>query len=307
MQHHLTRQVILNTESEFKNLYSWSLQEIDDEGKRIGRDQIPWPYSLSFTATELAFSEGIAIEPDHSSGDRAALVVRQPHHIRAKLRPGHPWEWKRGYDRQPSYSMFGTDRTISAFELFVEELGNESEMERCSVWGSVSYTFDLDFRDETTDDAVVFHLHVKPETFARYVAMVIASHVDEAVLSVSLAAGFYSDWSPSISTDKIKVLTGDQEHLVEVPEGCEINLPRLGEVGKVSFNLLSTRKLDLDTSETGAEDWLEDDEHTDNSSDVSKLDNKNLANTNLQAVALLASVRIAVWVIAALLALILIT
>jgi hypothetical protein len=93
---------------------------------------------------------------------------------------------------------FGTDRTISSFELFIERLDGDEEQERCTAWGSVSYTFDNDFWDETMDDSVVFHLYVRPETFARYVAKVGAGEVEEALLRISHVDGFYSDWSPAI-------------------------------------------------------------------------------------------------------------
>ena len=200
MEHHLDRRVVLSENSEYKSLYKWSLQELDEEGAKIGRDLIPWAWGLDFTATELAYNDGLTIEPDYSIDDEEMrIVTRNRRSIRAKLRPGSPQEWYR--NRQPYYSMFGTDRTITAFELFIEPLADGEEQDRCWVWGSVSYTMDIDFRDETKDDAVTFHLYVRPETFEHYVRTVRAAEVDAAVLYVKRVAGFYSDWSPAISTD----------------------------------------------------------------------------------------------------------
>jgi hypothetical protein len=298
--------VILSTESEYKSLYSWSLQEVDAEGNKIDRDQIPWEWTLYFTATELALSDTLKIEPDYGSDDDSKIAVRERQNIRAKLTPGDPWE--RGRSRHPAYSMFGTDRIISSFELFIERLEGEEEEERCTAWGSVSYTFDLDFRDETTDDEINFHLYVRPETFARYAAKISAGEVNEAVLQISHVDGFYSDWSPSISTDDIKVLTSHKDHVVEVPEGCEIVPPRLGKVGEAELYLRRINKLDGIPRHVPDEvGWLEDDEPTEAAPDNATLAAQHSASSNAQAVALLSSLRTAAWAIAALLLLLILT
>lgn len=296
----------LSSDSEYKNLYPWSLQELDAEGQKIGRDQIPWEWTLYFTATELALSDTLAIEQDYGSEDGSQSTVRERQNIRAKLKPGGPWEG--GRSRDPAYSMFGTERTISSFELFIERLGGEEERERCTAWGSVSYTFDNDFRDETTDDTVVFHLYVRPETFARYLAKIGAAEVDEAVLRVSHVAGFYSDWSPAISTDEIKVLTSHKEQAVEVPEGCEIVPPRLGKVGEAELYLRRITKLETAPSASANEDdWLEDDEPAEAVPDKATLAAQHSASRNARAVDLLSSLRTAAWVIAVLLLVILVS
>jgi hypothetical protein len=96
--------------------------------------------------------------------------------------------------------MFGTDRAIKSFQLDIHPIADPAEQESCKAWGSVSYTSEIDFRDETVDDCIVFYLFVKPETFARYAAKIAHGSVDEMILSVGSVAGFYSEWSPSIST-----------------------------------------------------------------------------------------------------------
>lgn len=306
MDHHLNRRVVLSEDSEFKNLYKWSLQELDEEGAKIGRDLIPWDWGLDFTATELSYSDGMTIEPDYGSDDEEMpIVTRNRRHVRAKLRPGSPQEWHR--NRQTSYSMFGTDRTITAFELFIEPLAEGQEQDCCRVWGSVSYTTDIDFRDETTDDTIIFYLYVRPEAFERYVEAVKAAQVDQAVLYVKRVAGFYSDWSPAISTNSIKVLTDyAKDHPVEPPEGCEIVPPRLGEVDEVSLTLV--RKLTLEhPAPEPAEDDEWQDEFAETPPDKALVAAQHSANAAARSVALLTSLRTAAWAIAALLLLILIT
>lgn len=97
----------------------------------------------------------------------------------------------------------------------------------------MSYTTEIDFRNETTDDCIVFYLFVKPETFARYVTKVANGSVNELILRVGTVHGFYSEWSPSISTRSVKVLTADGEHKVTLPPDSQVEPLRLGYVGKV--------------------------------------------------------------------------
>lgn len=307
MEHHLDRRVILSEDIEHKSLYKWSLQELDEEGAKIGRDLIPWDWGLDFTATELSYSDGLTIEPDYLSDDEVLpIVTRQNRFIHAKLRPGSPQEWLRY--RQTSYSMFGTDRIITAFELIIEPLTDEDSLDRCTVLGSVSHTMDIDFRDETRDDTVIFCLYVQPETFEHYVQMVRAAEVDAAFLYITRVAGFYSDWSPAISTDSIKVLTNyEKDHPVEIPESSEIVPPRLGEVDKVSLTLV--RKLTLEQPATDPDEdnhWQDEVEFAEMPPDKALAAAQHSAKANAQTVALLSSLRIAAWAIAALLLLILI-
>lgn len=259
MDFHIDRRVIVNQGSEFESLYKWSLQELDAEGKKIGADQIPWDWTLNFTATELALQDEFEIGQDYESDDTEKKTVSERHSIVAKLSPGD------ARDDRPSlgtaYSMFGTDRYITNFSLRIHAITEEEEQETCSVWGCVSYTSEgADFIDETEPDAVLFYLSVRPETFARYAAMIASAEVDEAVFSVSGVAGFYSEWSPSISTTNIKVLTRGREHKVDMPDPCEIEPPRLGEVKQTNLYLRRVINLKTVIAETAddGDEWLEE-------------------------------------------------
>src|SRR5271163_2139112 len=105
-----------------------------------------------------------------------------------------------------TFSMFGTKRAIRDFTLEIRPLDDSAKAEHCNAWGGVSYTTEIDFRNETVDDCIWFYLYVKPETFARYVALIDQGAIDTIIFSVKSVDGVYSDWSPSISTDKVKVL-----------------------------------------------------------------------------------------------------
>lgn len=295
MEYHLDRKVILNDNPEFKNLYSWSLQEIDADGKKVGNDQVPWPHALYFTATELVLQDKLSVRSDREpQSEKPVVTAREV--IQASLRPGDARDSEGG----PTYSMFGTDRMISNFELIIERV--ETDDEGCQAWGSVSYTMDFDFRDETTDDTLVFQLCVRPDTFSRYAEKIAASAIDAAVLRVHSVAGLYSAWSPSISTHAVKVLSQYEEQEVGAPEGCDMVPPRLGKVGEA--DLYVHRISDLRRASAEGADEDEDDEAVVQSATVEP--SSRAAAIDVQAVGLLSSLRAAAWFTVALLVLILV-
>lgn len=227
MEFHLTRGLRLQTDPEHKNLYKWAINEIDQEGRVVGRDQIPWPWTLNFTATSCSLGDSLEIKTKAASDARE---VEQRQHIRIKLRPGTERD-DENFFRRTTYSMFGSDRAIKDFQLDIYPITDPAtQQESCSAWGSVSYTSEIDFRKETTDDCIGFYMYVKPETFGRYAAKIAHGLVDEIVLSLRSVSGFYSDWSPSISTNSVKVLTEGSEQNVAMPPQIQFELPRLGAV-----------------------------------------------------------------------------
>jgi hypothetical protein len=301
MEYHVDRRIVLSDDSKHKGLYKWSLHELDAEGKQVGEDQIPWGWTFYFTASELTVNDTISIEKSKGDDKDETSEVKQKQWIRAKMQPGVPWD--RFGDRKPRYSMFGTDRTISDFELFIEKLKDGDEQEQCAAWGCVSYTSDIDFRSDTTDDTVLFHLHVRPDSFARYAEKIAAGEVDYAVLRLGRVWGFYSEWSPSIITNRIKVLTlSKKEQEVEAPQGCEIDPPRLGKVGEVELTLQRIFKSEKPKPSAS------DDEDDDLVSPLQQQPQVHVAAiADDRTIKLLSSLRVVAWIIAALLLAILIT
>lgn len=229
MDFHLTRGLRLNTEPEHKSLYNWAINEIDAEGHQIGRDQIPWRWTLNFTATSCVLGDSIEIKSKTAPAPRE---IEQRQVIRVTLRPGSRWD-DADFFRKTIFSMFGTDRSIQDFQLEIHPIADPAEQESCAAWGSVSFTSERDFRDETIDDSIVFYMSVKPDTFGRYAAKIAHGLVDEMILSVGSVPGFYSDWSPSVSTGHVKVLTMGSEQSITLPPGFQFEPPRLGTVGAV--------------------------------------------------------------------------
>lgn len=231
MDFHLERGLRLRVEEENKSLYRWSIDEIDAQGKRVGAGQIPWDWTLNFTATSCVLGDSINLDSNFQKHEAkpAPPKITQRQVIHVTLRPGHPRDDRDGFD-ETSFSMFGTDRIVKSFQLDIHPISESAEQERCSAWGCVSYTTETDFRNVTSDDCVIFYLFVQPETFARYGAKVAHGLVDEIVLTVKGVAGFYSEWSPEISTRYVKVLTRGEEHKVALPPGVKLEPPRLGYV-----------------------------------------------------------------------------
>lgn len=217
MQFHLDRKLRLNTETGYKNLYSWAIQEVRAENA-IESDQIPWEWTLYFTAEVCTVSETLRIQPQKDASNDQSINLQ--------MHPG-------ALDKDgPRYEMFGASRPIKDFSLAILPTTDEDKIERCSAWGSPSYTSEQDFRQVTTDDCLTFYLLVKPETFSRYREEILNGSITEIGLGVSGVDGFYSDWSPSISTNRIKVLARGSEQQIDIPDDVDIEPPRLGSVAE---------------------------------------------------------------------------
>jgi hypothetical protein len=48
MEYHLDYGLRIQTEPQYKSLYSWAINEVEADGSTIDRDQIPWAWTLSF-------------------------------------------------------------------------------------------------------------------------------------------------------------------------------------------------------------------------------------------------------------------
>lgn len=247
MDFHLSRKVVLSQESEYASLYKWSLRECDDAGEQQGRDQVPWNWSVVFTATELTLGEDLQFKvevplwKERKDDEEEAITSEEREYIRAELRPGYFAD----PDGGARYSMFGTDRAIKSFQLSIYKREDETKPERCYAWGSLSYTTEVDLgREETTDDTLQFYLHVSAQRFAHYVEMVRKYPANIIVLRLGRVRGLYSEWSPSIFANRIKVLTNVEDHQLAIPEGCPITPPTLGRIGEFSITFLTRRSCD---------------------------------------------------------------
>jgi hypothetical protein len=223
MEYHLDREIRLVEETQTKALFSWSLQEFSKEGEALARKLFPWKWSADFNATDLTYVRRF----EAGSGEEL---------IRATLKPD---------ERYPTtkYSMFGTDRVINKFSATIRKLQSEEATEECTAWGEVSNTYEIDFRSRSDDDSIWLSILLHPKNYDAlcYFAKQ-GGNQDEVFLSVSGVSGFYSEWSPEVSTSSIKILTSGQEQKVIRPEGHD-EPPRLGKVSE--FRLYFSRQTTL--------------------------------------------------------------
>ena len=167
LDYHLNREVSLETETEYPNLYKWCLKEKDENGEQVGRDLIPFYWNVVFHSTSFGIERSISsesrfrFEKDEEDEEPDALKFTQKDVIFADLKTGYYNEddWS-----APSISMIGTDRKIESMKLYIHRTENV-ENETCNVWGSVGYDFEIDFRNEKTDDYLSITFYLENEKF----------------------------------------------------------------------------------------------------------------------------------------------
>ena len=259
MEYHIDREVRLSEESEHKILYSWSLQEFSKDGVKVGRDQIPWKWNVFFSASEIRYNKYITLKDSNDTITEPEKTVEDYETIVLVLHP-----YVDVIENKITYSMFGTGRAINDFRLVIQRLDEGDSIERCSIWGGVSYTSEVDFRYHTTNDCVAINMFISNDRFNSLCEAIRDNNTEKVTVRLSGVSGFYSEWSPSISTKNIKVLASENTFLVSedvsedvtefvrrdvqiivYPEGCNINPPRLGHVKEFDLAVIRSKKLDL--------------------------------------------------------------
>ena len=250
LDYHLNRVVRLTETTKFKALYKWAIQEFEGEDQ-IGPDYIPWGWTQAFTATQITYRQQYGLSERYWLSRRPKEGEPDPEvpkgfveqdHIRAELRPGYIQDDTRC---TTSFSMFGTKRLVGDISMLIYAVENEGDPERCVVRAGISYTTDVDFRDETSPDYLQFHATVSRDRFNRLKARVTTGNFNHAVLTVSGVRGLYSEWSPGISTHAIKVLTKAEDHKLNVPEGATIIPPTVKELDQFDLALITERKCQM--------------------------------------------------------------
>lgn len=246
MDYHLERKIVLCEELDQTSLYCWSLQEFDKNGQKKGSDQIPWLWSLYFTATQIRCLYSLDI--DRESTDQNERII-------AKLQPGvcNGGKW----EHDVSYSMFGTSRETKDFELSISKIKDNRDIEyskKCKAWGYPRYTTELNFRNETMDDMVGIELYLSDQEFNKLFDLIKHEKVAELIIRINRVSGFYSNWTPGIRTYDIKILTDDSEvQKILMKDDSKIDPPRLGEIGEFGLTIIQHHRLsskhELETDE----------------------------------------------------------
>lgn len=252
MNDFIDREIRYNTEGEYKSLYEWCLNEYSKDGKKIGSDLIPWPWTLYFTAMNLRYSKTLEGSSNPEEVDKS---IKESERIFAEL---HPGGYKGGiFKKEASLSMFGTDRAIENITLIITPSENDMPEGSCYLFGSVSYEMEIDFVNEIEPDFLQVDITLSLSKFRELRELVCSNQITNAELSIKNVSGFYSEWSPSITARHIKVLATQS---VVMPEGVDIELPKLNVVGGFNINFIhhTTLKTKQELSAVADDDTFED-------------------------------------------------
>lgn len=238
MGYHLENKIILNEESEDKATYPWSLQEFDKNDQKIGSNQIPFIWSLYFTASGLSNSYSLDLNGNSNEENE---------HISAKLHPGRCRNGK--WELDASYSMFGTDRIIKNFELCIRKIEEDKDNKgntKSFIWGTPSSTEEIDCRNETFEDIIIIYLYFRSSQFYELTNLIEFGRVDTLEIHLSQISGFYSECTPMVNPSEIKILTNDSKiQKVIISDSCKIEPPRLGYYGKFKITIAQFHNMNL--------------------------------------------------------------
>lgn len=240
MDYNIERKIRVNNNPEYSSLYKWCLNEISDDGSNDG-DFIPWAWNLTFTATALKVNRTVTFKNESLDNklDEAINKTTQSCVITGDLFSGRCFDGK-NLERYVSYSMFGTSRIIQKFGLSIYSVDTEQD-ENCFLWACPSYDFEIDFKDETSDDTVDINLFINREKFNELARLIDKNAIQNASVQLSRVDGFYAQWSPSITTRDIKVLT--EYHEIENLDKNDKSVPRVEKVGEFSISYQTINEL----------------------------------------------------------------
>jgi hypothetical protein len=237
MDYILEKKIRFNSKKD-KTLYSWCLDELSNQDKNHQEGLIPYPFSNFFNVSSLRLVRGVGSKKSYSDNG----VTNVPNNrifILGEIKPSP----RTKFDFfETSYSMFGTDRLVDSISLKIEKLGDDSEDEICTLWGSPVYKSEIDFREYTEPDNISVTISLKTEQFEGLVRMLETKSVGNSQLILGQVDGFYAPWSPSINARSIKVLT--EYHEVEGEIDLDRPIPIIGNVGE--FYLSFSSPLDLE-------------------------------------------------------------
>lgn len=233
MNYKLDREIFVNYEPKYKGLYSWCLNEFDENNKEIDKDLIPFSMSLYFIGSSLTVVRSLTLEDGHTQ-TKTTIV--------GTMHSGICMDGENLTD-DVNYSMFGTGRKIDKFNITLSQV-NEGNAECCTLVGIPSWADDDDEIDWMGQpDYVCFNVRLSNDRFAELIRLFDSRLVDSVSLRASTVRGFYSDWSPSIKTEFVKILTS--EHKVEGLDVKKFQPKVVGEVGSFELNFISLSKLNL--------------------------------------------------------------
>ncbi len=213
MDYLLERKVKLNLNTEYKNLYSWCLNEFDENSKQVGSDWIPFRWTFWFTGASLHLETRLSLECETNIN---VALGNKPVKSSAKVKKSLHGKFFSGvcFDgknliRQVEFSILGTGRPINQFGVSINEAQSEDD-EVCWLTVCPSYeSEDVNFNKTIEDDFAAFDVYIAPEKFAELVKLVENRSLDSITFTASNIDGVYAYWTPTIATRDAKFLTSN--------------------------------------------------------------------------------------------------
>lgn len=217
---------------------NFALREVNAEGGSKNILYFPWRYFVNFAAKTFHIERDISYETDIVvQGGLASRTLSKKcdEAIVAGLVP-------LGY--HPSFPqeicLFGEEEPIKQFRLFIKEKSSDRSPDNADrVMAFPGVTIDEIAFQEKQEASLVISIFLDPQEYQKMLKCLIHRGIGEAGLRVK-ADGFYSEWTPSYVTRKLKVLVDDKKyHLILNETKHNIPVPRLGPVFKFSFKYVS--------------------------------------------------------------------
>jgi hypothetical protein len=245
MDYLLDGRIKINSEPEYKSLYSWCLNEVDDNGIIHGDDQIPWEWNFYFIGSLLQVEKNISFGDiyDDKINKLEGKFVSQGKRIIGQLHSGYCTDGNNLEDTT-IFRMFCSNRIIELFCLEIRPVENEKD-ENCQMRGFPSYSCEVDFRDKLEPDYIEILFHVSQKRFEEIANHIEKKSADHVRVRLGGVSGIYSRWSPSISTFTAKVLTRQHLDLIDGDDKIKSTLPTLGNIEEFSLTLITNNKLNL--------------------------------------------------------------
>ncbi|AMW05327.1 hypothetical protein [Gemmatimonas phototrophica] len=249
MQYQIDYTLRVALENEYRSLFTWFIQEIRADGEPASDKLIPWFHNHFFDLQDVRYL--VSTEKDYpnpfndhdadSAVDDTAETRNATFNRRifAKLVPTGGM----------TYSMLGTERALKELSLTIQPIACSTDrVEQIRIAGGVGHTYEIDFQDSVQPDWLGVDITVADDTFDALVEQVLGGRHNGS-LRLSGADGFYSEWSPSISTNRVKILNQkgdaswmepDQRLIFEDTfTSSEIEPPRLGRVDRYSLEFVT--------------------------------------------------------------------
>ena len=239
MRTHLDGEIRLEDAGD-SHLYSWCLQEFNEDGEKIGGDFIPCREYLHFLVSDLTVSNQMEVTNYHFGSREKERETKEDEYIFGSLKSG--WLVGGSFVDDISYRMFRSARTIEDLSFRIYKLTDDSDHHLCFLEGVPSYSSEYSQEGEdTARDHLTVVIGLLPASYDNLVEEIRGKRVDEFSVSLYRAPGFYENWRPpftNVAPEHIKVLLHEnnpESHSIVFPENCDIDPPRLGEVKEFSF------------------------------------------------------------------------